>query len=48
MLKPNANGTTIRIDAEVYSYLAKYAKGFESPNDVLRRLLKIDVDKREK
>ncbi|PVU82910.1 hypothetical protein DDP54_07735 [Cellulomonas sp. WB94] len=32
----------IEIDDEVYAELEKHAKGFEQPNDVLRRLLLID------
>jgi negative regulator of replication initiation len=38
----------IRIDPEVYEALAKRAQAFESPNKVLRRLLKLDVKPKEK
>jgi len=41
---------TIRIDDDVEAHLAKNAKPFESPNEVLRRLFKLDpkqVDKKK-
>ena len=31
----------IRIDAEVYAGLQQIAQGFETPNDVLRRMLEL-------
>lgn len=37
---------TIRIDAEVYEELARRAKGFESPNTVIRRLLRLKKEKK--
>lgn len=33
---------TIRVDEDVIKYLEKNVRGFETPNIVLRRLLKID------
>jgi hypothetical protein len=35
----------IRIDAEVREALAERARGFETPNLVLRRILKLDAPK---
>ena len=33
--------TVIRVDQDVVKHLAKHVRGFESPNDVLRRLLRM-------
>lgn len=40
----------IRIDKEVFDALVKNAKGFETPNRVLRRLLKLEnkIDRNKK
>lgn len=38
----------IRIDEDVYEALAKQAQAFESPNKVLRRLLKLDTKPQQK
>ena len=40
-----AEGRTIRVDVEVYEELARRAKGFETPNAVLRRLLRLKKEK---
>lgn len=32
---------TVRIDPEVWEALARLAKGFERPNDVMRRVLRL-------
>lgn len=37
-LKPGQTSKLLRVDAEVYTVLARRASGFESPNSVLRRV----------
>lgn len=38
-------GRVIRVDADVYAALEKQAKGFDTPNAVLRRILGLDEQK---
>jgi negative regulator of replication initiation len=38
---------TIRIDQEVYDALASQAKGFETPNAVIRRLLGLAAEEKK-
>lgn len=37
---------TIRVDDEVYEELGRRAQGFESPNAVIRRLLRLKKEKK--